>query len=126
MSIGELSRRSGLAASCIRYYERIGLLPRAARVSGRRMFDADALRRLALVTAAAQTGFSLAEIRELVSESKSGKWRIAVLRKIDELDATVRRFRTMKRMLEEALRCGCVDAELCLRFYELLAPRAFR
>lgn len=66
MTIGELSPRSGLPASCIRYYERIGLLPKAARISGRRTFDEDALRRL------------------------------AVAQKIDELEAAVRRFHAMK------------------------------
>ena len=110
MTIGELSQRSGLATSCIRYYERIGLLPKAARLSGRRVFDDDALRRLTIISAAAQTGFSLAEIRALVSERPSGKWRAAVGRKIGELDASMERFGTMKALLEEALECGCLDA----------------
>ena len=39
MSIGELADRAGLTASTIRYYEDLGLLPRAARASGRRVFD---------------------------------------------------------------------------------------
>ena len=114
MTIGELSRRSGLATSAIRYYERIGLLPRTARLSGRRSFDEDALLRLAIVSAAAETGFTLAEIKQLVNGS-GRKWREAVTGKIAELDQAVRRTKAMQQLLRQALECGCFDGEPCAR-----------
>ena len=114
MTIGEISRRSGVPASAIRYYERIGLLPKPARLSGRRSFGEDALLRLAIVSAAAETGFTLAEIKQLVNGS-GRKWREAVTGKIAELDQAVRRTKAMQQLLREALECGCFDGEPCAR-----------
>lgn len=49
MTIGEVARRAGIAASAIRYYERSGLLPKAPRVGGRRANDDDIVDRLAVI-----------------------------------------------------------------------------
>ena len=51
--------------SAIRYYERIGLLPAAKRLSGQRRYDPTVLQRLAIIQRARQLGFTLAEIRQL-------------------------------------------------------------
>src|SRR5262245_66529242 len=48
MSIGEVARKMGLRSSAIRYYERLGLLPKAPRVSGRRRYDERMLERAAM------------------------------------------------------------------------------
>jgi MerR family transcriptional regulator, copper efflux regulator len=70
--IGELSRQSGVAVPNIRYYESVGLLPRAARRSGgQRDYDADAMRQLAFVKGCRELGFSLIDVRELLFLSKS-------------------------------------------------------
>ena len=55
-----------MRTSLIRYYERIGLLPAAERVSGQRRYDDTVLRRLAVIDVAQRAGLSLDEIRELV------------------------------------------------------------
>ena len=49
MTISEAARQAGLQASAIRYYEQIGLLPAAARVSGQRRYDTSILYRLAII-----------------------------------------------------------------------------
>ena len=63
LTISEVARQVGLQASAIRYYERIGLLPRAPRISGQRRYDTTALYRLAIIQRARQLGFTLTEIR---------------------------------------------------------------
>ncbi|MEP6995934.1 MAG: MerR family transcriptional regulator, partial [Acidobacteriota bacterium] len=68
MQIGELSRRTGLSPSAIRYYEQERLIPPPARVSGRRLFDQRALAQLVVVQLARDAGFTIAEIRSLVTE----------------------------------------------------------
>ncbi len=66
MSIGEVARKMGLRSSAIRYYERLGLIPKAPRVSGRRRYDERVLERLAMVRFAKHVGFSIAEIKVLL------------------------------------------------------------
>ena len=46
LSIGEVARRTGIRTSALRYYEDAGILPRPARVNGRRSYDADVIRRV--------------------------------------------------------------------------------
>jgi MerR family transcriptional regulator, copper efflux regulator len=71
-SIGELSRRSGVAAPNIRHYEGIGILPEAPRGSGgQRVYGGDDLRRLMFVRNCRELGFPLDQVRALVRLSKS-------------------------------------------------------
>ena len=63
MTVGRLALATGVKASTVRYYERLGLLPRAMRnASGYRVFAPQAVRRLTVVRAAQQFGFPLREI----------------------------------------------------------------
>lgn len=67
-TIGETARRSGFNASTLRFYEDIGLVGPSGRTdSGYRLYDADALTRLAFVGRAKQLGCTLAEITDLVA-----------------------------------------------------------
>ena len=73
-AIGEISRASGVNIETIRYYERIGLLPRSARTAARhRRYDAADLQRLIFVKRARELGFSIDEIRTLVDLSVDRK-----------------------------------------------------
>src|SRR5215813_13661317 len=73
MRISELARRSGLAATALRYYEKAGLLPRSARTeSGYRDYDGGTLPRLAFIRAAQAIGLSVAEIREVIGIRDAG------------------------------------------------------
>jgi MerR family copper efflux transcriptional regulator len=68
LSIGAVARSAGVSVQAVRYYERIGLLPRPARASsGYRKYDGDTISRLRFVRRAAELGFTLAEIRELLA-----------------------------------------------------------
>jgi len=73
-AIGEVSRTSGVNIETIRYYERIGLLPRPTRTSARhRRYDASDLQRLIFVKRARELGFSIDEIRTLIDFSVDRK-----------------------------------------------------
>ncbi len=68
LTIGELAKRAQVNRETVRYYERRRLLPRASRsMSGYRVFSDDALRRLRFIRHAKVLGFSLNEIRELLT-----------------------------------------------------------
>ena len=121
-SIGEVARKAGLRTSALRYYERVGVLPRPGWENGRRRYDGEVLRevegRLAVVRVAQQAGFTIAEIRELLdgfSEDTppSERWRVLAREKLPEVEALVERALGMKRLLERGLRCDCLRLEDC-------------
>lgn len=65
--IGELSRASGCHVETIRYYERIGVIPAAARRGRYRAYGTDDIARLRFIHRARQLGFSLRDVRELLA-----------------------------------------------------------
>lgn len=70
MRIGQVAKLTSLTVETIRYYEKLGLIPEAARTrSGYRVFEQDSIRRLRFVGRAQCLGFSLDEIRELLELS---------------------------------------------------------
>lgn len=73
MRIGELAHASGVSSDTIRYYERIGLMPRAARTpSGYREYPAGARNRMRLIRNAVQLGFPLQEIAKVLRIRDAG------------------------------------------------------
>lgn len=70
MNIGELAQKTGLAASRIRFYEKIGLLTHVHRkANGYRSYPPEAVTILELITSGQQAGFSLDELRTLLPEN---------------------------------------------------------
>lgn len=68
MSIGMLSKQSGVHIETIRYYERAGVLPKARRApNGRRVYDLKDTGRLAFIRHARELGFELVSIRALLA-----------------------------------------------------------
>jgi MerR family redox-sensitive transcriptional activator SoxR len=118
LTIGEVGSRSGLRPSAIRYYERVGLLPRASRVGGKRRYDASVFEWLSLIALAREAGFTMAEIKRLVKGFTPGtapaaKWRELATRKLVEIDEMMRRAERMRAVLRIALDCGCFRLEDC-------------
>jgi MerR family redox-sensitive transcriptional activator SoxR len=128
LTIGEIARRTGLRTSAIRYYERIGLIPEARRVSGQRRFGPDVFTHLAIVRMAQDAGFTIEEVRTLVSGFPEGtsagdRWRAFARRKLPEVDARIERLFAVRRVLEESLACGCLTLDACAALgWEHAAP----
>jgi MerR family transcriptional regulator, redox-sensitive transcriptional activator SoxR len=120
LSIGEIARRAGLKASSIRYYESLGVLPEPARVSGQRRYRPDVLRQLTVIGIAQEAGFSLEEIRDLLSGSggarPSERLQALARRKLPEVNALIARAAAMRAWLEAASACECPDFEACALF----------
>jgi MerR family transcriptional regulator, redox-sensitive transcriptional activator SoxR len=121
-SISEIGRKVGLRASAIRYYEQIGILEPARRVSGQRRYDDTVLYRLAVVRRAQEAGFSLDEIRQLFfgfshSTPISQRWKRIAQRKIVELDARIEQIQSMRTLLKKLEACcECETVERCGRY----------
>ena len=119
MTISEVGRKLGLRSSTIRYYEQIGILERAPRVSGQRRYDETVLYRLAVVRRAQEAGFNLDEIRQLFygfshSTPISERWKRIAERKMVELDARIEQIQSMRSHLKKLqASCECETIERC-------------
>jgi MerR family redox-sensitive transcriptional activator SoxR len=119
LSIGKVARRTGVAASALRYYEDAGLLPPPRRVGGQRRYGPEVLRRVEVLRCAQQAGFTLAEIRTLFHGFGAGtplgeRWNTLAHAKLRELDALIARAGQMKRAILAGMACGCVRLEDCV------------
>src|SRR5215469_7322692 len=118
LTISEVARRVGLRPSAIRYYEQIGVLGPAQRVSGQRRYDEAALYRMAVLQRARQIGFTLSEIRHLFfgfrnSTPPSERWKKLSQRKLAELERLVSGIKAMQLVLQGQGKCGCASLEEC-------------
>jgi len=121
MTIGAVAALAGKRPSSIRYYEQIGLLPPAARVSGRRVYGADTVRTLAVIETGQRAGLTLDEIRTLLSASPGDQAAIERLRevadrKLPEVTALIERSEVVRGWLECAARCECPSLDECSLF----------
>jgi len=121
MTIGAVAALAGKRPSSIRYYEQIGLLPPAARVSGRRVYGPDAVRTLAVIETGQRAGLTLDEIRALLAAVPGDQAAIECLRevaerKLPEITALIERSQIVRGWLECAARCECPSLDECPLF----------
>jgi MerR family redox-sensitive transcriptional activator SoxR len=121
MTIGQVAERAGVAASSIRYYESIGLLPEPERLHGQRRYGSDVLGRLAFVGVAQGAGFKLREIKQLVDGLDGGsamadQMRMLSSPKLEEVEELLARTKAIKGWLDVAKECGCTTPQECALF----------
>jgi MerR family redox-sensitive transcriptional activator SoxR len=111
LSIGEVARRAGLRTSAIRYYEKVGLLPRAPRVSRQRRYQPQILERLAVVRFAQFVGLRLSEIKWLLNDVPGRpppqRWRRLARQRLTQLDALMAEVATIRNLLQMTLDNKC-------------------
>src|SRR3954447_12937393 len=73
LTVGEVTRRSGMAASALRYYEREGLIAATRTAGAQRRYERSVLRRLAFIRAARNVGLSLEEIAAALETLPAGR-----------------------------------------------------
>ncbi len=117
LSIGEVAERVGIRPSAVRYYERRGLLAPMERVGGKRRYGAEAVDLLLLIRFCQQVGFSLSEVRSLLTRptAKQAKqtWRELVDGKLSQVDALIAQAQAVKEVLQASRGCDCVTLEGC-------------
>jgi DNA-binding transcriptional MerR regulator len=116
IAIGELARRTGLASSALRYYERVGLLSPAGRAGGRRHYGASSAERVALIQLYQDAGFTLREIRALVGSRKTRPWTRLVEAKLRELETRIARAERAKVLVQQGLACPHRNLISCSNF----------
>src|SRR6516164_7821985 len=121
LTIGRLAKEAGVNLETGRYYERRGLLQRPPRsASGYRLFPLETARRLRFIRRAQELGFSLTEIRELLSlrvsaNAKSADVRKRAETKIADIDAKIKSLDSMKTTLRRLTKvcAGCGPIAEC-------------
>jgi MerR family transcriptional regulator, redox-sensitive transcriptional activator SoxR len=127
LGIGELATLTGKRASAIRYYEQIGLLPRPARVDGRRRYHPGVVRTLAVIDTGQRAGLALDEIKTLLAASADDGEAIRRLReladrKLPQIKALIEHSQVVRDWLECAARCECPDLDQCPLFDDSAIP----
>jgi DNA-binding transcriptional MerR regulator len=117
LTIGELARRTGVAASALRYYEELGLLPAPVRISGQRRYPESAARLVAAILLYSDAGFTLAEQKALIApRDGTPGWRQLAQRKLAELDEQIARAQAAREAIRHGLRCPHEDITQCPNF----------
>jgi MerR family redox-sensitive transcriptional activator SoxR len=119
LTIGELSARTGVAPSALRFYEAEGLIHAARTTGGQRRYTRDTLRRVSFMRIAQQVGLSLDDIRTALAslpdnrtptrsdwERLSASWR-------PQLDARIAMLERLRDSLAGCIGCGCLSLTIC-------------
>ena len=123
--IAAVSRRSGIPASTLRFYEEKGLIASAGRHGLRRVYEPAIFERLALIALGQASGFTLEEIGAMFCADGRVKIdRQMLSAKADELDRTIRRLNAMRDGLRHAAVCRAPSHLECPTFRRLLAAAA--
>ncbi len=115
LTIGEVARRAGIAATTLRYYEQAGLMPAPARLGGQRRYDESVLPRLEVIRLCKSAGFALEEIRLLFADDAPGRpaSRALAEAKLAQIDAQIRSLTRARAVIEWGMRCTCPSIDAC-------------
>ncbi|MDT5140592.1 MAG: hypothetical protein QOD58_4854 [Mycobacterium sp.] len=115
LTIGEVARQAGIAATTLRYYEQVGLVPAPARQGGQRRYDSSVLSRLEVVRLCKSAGFTLDEIQLLFADDAPGRPASRALAgtKLVEIDAQLASLARAREVIEWGMRCTCPSIDAC-------------
>lgn len=121
LDISEVSHRSGLPASTLRYYEEVGLISSAGRRGLRRIFEEAVLTRLSLISLGQAAGFSLTEIGQMLGATGTPSIdREQLVRKADDLDRKIRELTALRDGLRHTASCTAPSHLECPTFQRLM------
>ncbi|NOX51938.1 MAG: redox-sensitive transcriptional activator SoxR [Gammaproteobacteria bacterium] len=119
LSIGQISKRTGVSVSAIRYYETEGLVKPSRNAGGQRRFRRSDIRRLSFVLIAQQLGFSIGQIRQQIRTLPDERtptqrdWAKISKRFRRELDDRIAGLTIMRDRLDGCIGCGCLSLRNC-------------
>jgi Hg(II)-responsive transcriptional regulator len=128
LTIGSLSKQSGVNVETIRFYERSGLLPAPQRTpSGYRSYRAEDVRRLRFIRRGRELGFSLEEIHQLLElaaqpQQPCASADLMVRQHLDAIEARIRDLQNLRQELRKLCDCRSAEAAHC-RLLEALDER---
>lgn len=121
MDIGEVSARSGIRPSALRYYEEAGLISSVSRHGLRRQFPPEVLLQLKLISMGKSAGFSLGEIAGMFGSNGVADLPRAVLHhKADEIDRQIHELTALRDTLRHVADCPAPSHMECPTFRRLV------
>jgi MerR family transcriptional regulator, redox-sensitive transcriptional activator SoxR len=118
-TVSEIARRSGFAASAIRFYESQGLISATRTAGGQRRFERQMLRRLAFIRAARNVGLSLDEVADALAKLPDSRtptradWARLSKTWRSRLDDQIAGLIALRDNLESCIGCGCLSLKRC-------------
>ncbi|QPZ39076.1 redox-sensitive transcriptional activator SoxR [Paramicrobacterium chengjingii] len=119
LTIGELSARSGVAASALHFYERNGLIVAERTGGNQRRYRRDTLRRVAFIRTSQRVGMSLADIRAALDSLPDGRtptkrdWARLSAGWRQQLDERIAALEHLRNDLDGCIGCGCLSLKRC-------------
>ncbi|MGC1165565.1 MAG: redox-sensitive transcriptional activator SoxR [Solirubrobacterales bacterium] len=119
LRIGETAKRSGVAASALRFYEERGLISSERAGSGHRRYPRPVLRRIAFIVFAQRVGLSLEEIGEELAKlppqqaPRRRDWSRLSATWTARIDDRIAELERLKAGLTECIGCGCLSLDRC-------------
>jgi len=119
LTIGEVSRRSGVAASALRFYEERGLIASERAGSGHRRYPRPVLRRIAFIVFAQRIGLTLDEIGTELAKLPPNRaprrrdWSRLSTEWTSRIDERIAELERLKLGLTECIGCGCLSLDRC-------------
>lgn len=119
LTIGELSARTGVAPSALRFYEERGLIASERTAAGHRRYPRATTRRVAFVVFAQRVGLTLEEIRAELSKLPTDRvpggedWERLSAPWLARIDERIAELQRLRRGLGECIGCGCLSVERC-------------
>jgi DNA-binding transcriptional MerR regulator len=116
MDIAAVRKRTGLTAATLHHYERVGLIGSIGRDGLRRQYNDDVIEVLAVVALCQRSGFTLAEIGQLMDQRRNAAWKALARAKATEIDERIASLEQARSGLRHALECPNGDIMRCEHF----------
>jgi MerR family redox-sensitive transcriptional activator SoxR len=119
LSIGEMSRRTGVAVSALRYYESLGLIVSVRTEGNHRRFARHKLRRVSLISVARNLGVSLESVQDVFDTVPLDRtpshedWQRASRAWKKQLEERRHRLERLEHELTGCIGCGCLSMKAC-------------
>lgn len=119
LTIGQMARRSGVAVSALRYYERLGILTPERTTGGQRRYPARDLRKVSFLIVAQKFGYTLPQIADMLAGLPQGRapnaaeWAAISQQFRADLDVQIAALTKLRGNLDGCIGCGCLSMDKC-------------
>ncbi|MCH8550882.1 MAG: redox-sensitive transcriptional activator SoxR [Natronospirillum sp.] len=119
LTVGQVAKRTGVAASALRFYEAKGLISSWRNDGGQRRFSREVLRRVSVIKTAQRLGIKLSDIAESLSALPRNRtptpedWRQLSRHWQQHLDQRIEQLTLLRDQLDGCIGCGCLSLDIC-------------